>query len=68
MIVYCCSCSKWYDDEFRSSVCPHSTFSANDGQNNFKHYHESWLSNNKPDSGEAVKYYYEFLEKNKIAG
>lgn len=38
MIVTCEVCKKFYDDEFRDTQCPHDTFSANDGHNNFKHH------------------------------
>lgn len=48
MIIKCEHCSKFYDDQFRSTVCPHDTFSANDGQNNFRHYPESWLADKEP--------------------
>jgi hypothetical protein len=42
VIVRCASCSVHYDDEFRYTFCPHDTFLANDGQNNFRHYPESY--------------------------
>lgn len=43
MIVQCEECKLKYDDEFRIITCPHDTFLANDGQNNFKHYTHSYL-------------------------
>lgn len=43
MIVYCLTCRKRYDDEFRWTLCPHNTFAANDGNNNFAHHPESFL-------------------------
>jgi hypothetical protein len=43
MIVGCLNCGRDYDDEFRWSICPHETFAANDGQNNFEHHPESYL-------------------------
>lgn len=51
MIVTCEICKKYYDDEFRDTQCPHDTFSANDGQNNFKHYPEAWLALHAPRRG-----------------
>ncbi len=53
MIVRCEECKKYFEDEFRSYVCPHYTFAANDGNNNFAHHPESYLSlknhNNKEE-------------------
>lgn len=44
MIVECRKCLSAFDDEFRTTICPHETFAANDGNNNFAHYPESYLS------------------------
>ena len=44
MIVACDHCMRSFDDEFRWTICPHDTFAANDGQNNFRHHPESHLS------------------------
>lgn len=44
MILKCETCKKHFDDEFRVTYCPHNTFSANDGDNNFRHYPESYIS------------------------
>lgn len=44
MIVACSICSSNFDDEYRYTVCPHDTFAANDGNNNFAHHPESHLS------------------------
>lgn len=44
MIVQCPTCFALFDDEFRLTICPHDTFAANDGQNNFAHHPESYLS------------------------
>lgn len=50
MIVQCETCRKTFDDEFRSTTCPHNTFAANDGQNNFAHHPDSHLSKTRvPD-------------------
>ena len=61
MILQCIECCKYFDDEFRSCNCPHDTFAANDGQNNFKHYTESWLSEQPPIARTAE--YREWLKK-----
>jgi len=37
----CDKCRWSYDDQYRSTICPHPTFAANDGQNNFAHHPES---------------------------
>lgn len=41
MIVTCPKCEARYDDTYRWTICPHGTFAANDGQNNFAHHPES---------------------------
>lgn len=41
MIVQCSQCGWTYDDKFRSTMCPHDLFPANDGDNNFTIHHES---------------------------
>lgn len=43
MKVYCSHCDTKFDDEFRSTICPHETFAANDGANNFAHHPESFI-------------------------
>lgn len=43
MIVFCEKCQSTYDDVYRWTICPHDTFMANDGQNNFAHHPESYL-------------------------
>lgn len=43
MIVVCEKCKAKYDDQFRWTYCPHDTFEANDGQNNFAHHPDSFL-------------------------
>lgn len=42
--MHCEACGARFDDEFRTTVCPHGTFAANDGRNNFAHHPESHLS------------------------
>ncbi len=56
MIIKCLDCNKFYDDEFRDISCPHATFLANDGQNNFRHYPQSWLSADEPTHEEYLNY------------
>jgi hypothetical protein len=48
MIRDCFWCKNFYDDEFRSTICPHSAFPANDGHNNFRVHDESYLSDSPP--------------------
>jgi hypothetical protein len=45
---YCPNCDTRYDDTFRLTICPHETFAANDGQNNFSHHPESFIVENSP--------------------
>lgn len=78
MLVDCAICKKCLDDEFRDTSCPHNTFLANDGQNNFKHYPESWLADHAPRRGfsdpkwvagadkSEHDQYQEWLNKNKV--
>jgi hypothetical protein len=49
MIVLCPTCGRHYDDTYRWTYCPHDTFAANDGANNFRHHPESYLSRKKED-------------------
>jgi hypothetical protein len=44
MIVKCRQCKIYFDDEFRIIHCPHMAFPANDGHNNFRYHHDSYLS------------------------
>lgn len=41
MKTKCNTCWIEYDDEFRSTLCPHPTFPANDGNNTFQHQVDS---------------------------
>lgn len=43
MIIRCEKCQVVYDDEFRTTICPHGTFAANDGYNNFAHHPEAFI-------------------------
>lgn len=49
MIVTCPTCRRSFDDAYRTTICPHGTFAANDGNNNFAHHLESHLSVKPPD-------------------
>jgi hypothetical protein len=44
VIVGCPKCKRKFDDEFRTTICPHPTFAANDGKNNLKHHKDSYIS------------------------
>lgn len=77
MILKCNTCFKYFDDQFRDTSCPHDTFSANDGKNNFKHYSESWLNDHYPLIGfqdpnyqntmkSEYNHYQEWLNNNKV--
>lgn len=44
MVVRCSECNRYFDDEFRITYCPHDTFAANDGKNNFAHHPEAVLT------------------------
>ena len=49
MIVQCGDCGMWFEDVFRSTVCPHEAFPANDGNNNFSRHWDSYLSHRSPE-------------------
>lgn len=51
MIIKCPDCSKYFEDVFRSTECPHAAFDANDGENNFSVHEESYLSEGEPPEG-----------------
>lgn len=57
MIVTCSTCRRRFDDEYRWTICPHDTFAANDGKNNFAHHPEAFLSANvvKPLAEETAE-------------
>src|SRR5258708_12808844 len=44
MIVRCAECRSYFEDVYRTKLCPHETFAANDGQNRFQHHPEAYLS------------------------
>ena len=43
MIVKCEICKARFDDEWRTTICPHETFPANDGRNNSAHNPAAFL-------------------------
>ena len=43
MIIPCKACGLKFDDEFRTTICPHPTFAANDGNNTFTHHPDSYV-------------------------
>ncbi len=43
MNITCPTCQAIFDDQYRLTLCPHDTFAANDGNNNFQHHPESTL-------------------------
>lgn len=51
MKVQCEKCSARYDDQFRWTHCPHETFVANDGHNNFAHHPEALLDDGRCPCG-----------------
>ena len=48
MIVGCDSCGARFEDTYRSTVCPHSAFPANDGNNVFTIHEDSYLERPSP--------------------
>ena len=55
MITHCKQCLMYFDDEFRSTLCPHQAFPANDGNNNFAVYEDAYLSNSHPTDKQAYE-------------
>ncbi len=49
MVVKCNECGARFDDEFRTTICPHGTFAANDGKNNFAHHPEAVIIKKEDD-------------------
>lgn len=49
MIVKCNHCGIWYDDTYRWTFCPHDTFLANNGNNQFSHNKSSYRDIKSPD-------------------
>jgi hypothetical protein len=55
VIVQCADCLVYFDDAYRWTICPHETFAANDGANNFRHHEESYLSSEPPRNPETMQ-------------
>ena len=55
MIVRCERCRLYFDDEFRWTYCPHHTFSANNGRDQFQHHPESYLDPHPPHVARAAE-------------
>jgi hypothetical protein len=51
MKIQCSKCNARFDDEFRTTICPHETFAANDGRNNFAHHPETPLDDGRCPCG-----------------
>lgn len=68
MIVECPLCDWEFDDTYRSTICPHGTFLANDGHNNFAHHPDAHLhAPDRPDRDadriDAIRYAVEHLAR-----
>jgi hypothetical protein len=50
MIVQCDTCKKYFEDEYRSTLCPHVAFLANDGNNNFSINDDAYIGDLHPIS------------------
>jgi hypothetical protein len=37
-----------FDDEYRTTICPHEAFAANDGKNNFRVHEDAYLAPEPP--------------------
>ena len=48
MVITCSKCGARFEDEYRTTVCPHDAFLANDGHNNFAVHHDALLVPAKP--------------------
>lgn len=55
MIVQCHKCDMYFENEYRSYVCPHNAFNANDGFNNFSVHEDAYLSNTLPQTHKDSK-------------
>jgi hypothetical protein len=53
MIVQCEKCQRYFEDVYRSYVCPHDAFPANDGHNNFRVHNEAYIGNTAPGEQQA---------------
>jgi len=44
MITRCDVCLMYFEDVYRSTICPHAAFAANDGDNYFSVHDDAYLS------------------------
>lgn len=51
MKVQCERCNVRFDDQFRTTVCPHDCFLANDGKNNFHVHTEAFIDDGRCPCG-----------------
>jgi len=63
MIVQCEKCQARFDDQFRTTVCPHGTFAANDGHNNFQHHIRAMLDDGRCPCGFDKEHCEEYGDK-----
>lgn len=54
MIKPCADCQRWFEDQYRSTICPHQTFPANNGNNVFMHHGDAYLSDTPPGAEPAL--------------
>lgn len=58
MIVQCArkdGCGRFFDDEFRTTICLHEAFPANDGKNNFTTHDDAYLSDYSPADNPTLR-------------
>lgn len=48
MIIRCEKCAMYFDDEYRTTICFHDAFPANDGRNNFRVNESAYLDSEPP--------------------
>lgn len=56
MKTKCQTCWTEYDDEFRSTLCPHPAFLANDGNNEFLVHSSSLGPGQIPEDGKCTEH------------
>lgn len=56
MIQHCDKCGHNFDDEFRSTECPHDAFLANDGNDNFLLHSASVGPDRMPEDGQCAEH------------
>jgi predicted nucleic acid-binding Zn-ribbon protein len=53
MIVQCDKCGTRFEDVYRSTLCPHAAFPANDGNNVFTVHEDSYIEEQNADTSET---------------